>query len=168
MKEVRGVVLPSPTVFRDDGSVDEPLMRELTDWFVACGVHAFFILGSYGQGAAMNPEERKKVAEIIVQQVKHRVPVVVHAHDYRYVCPASTFYYKRSQEVCTRKAGLGCFTTTLHKHCLTPRPNFALDYYRRVHWFSQQDDKIAAVVAPSEAAAQRYREAGFEAEQTPE
>ena len=78
MKEVRGVVLPSPTVFRADGSVDEPLMRELTDWFVACGVHAFFILGSYGQGAALQPEERKKVAEIIVQQVKHRVPVVVH------------------------------------------------------------------------------------------
>jgi dihydrodipicolinate synthase/N-acetylneuraminate lyase len=26
----------------------------------------------------MTPEERKKVAEIIVQQVKHRVPVVVH------------------------------------------------------------------------------------------
>ncbi|HUR72429.1 MAG TPA: dihydrodipicolinate synthase family protein, partial [Candidatus Limnocylindrales bacterium] len=78
MKEVRGVVLPSPTVFREDGSIDEPLMRELTDWFVACGVQAFFILGSYGQGAAMQTEERKRVAEIIVQQVKHRVPVVVH------------------------------------------------------------------------------------------
>lgn len=78
MKEVRGVVLPSPTVFREDGSVDEALMRELTDWFVACGVHAFFILGSYGQGAALPSEERKKVAELIVGQVKHRVPVVVH------------------------------------------------------------------------------------------
>jgi len=78
MKEVRGIVLPSPTVFLEDGSVDEPLMRELTDWFVSCGVHAFFILGSYGQGAAMRPEERKKVAEIIVRQVKHQVPVVVH------------------------------------------------------------------------------------------
>jgi len=53
-------------------------MRELTDWFVACGVHAFFVLGSYGQGPAMTAEERKKVAEIVVQQVKHRVPVVVH------------------------------------------------------------------------------------------
>ena len=39
--EVRGIVLPSPTVFLEDGSVDEKLMRELTDWFVACGVHAF-------------------------------------------------------------------------------------------------------------------------------
>jgi dihydrodipicolinate synthase/N-acetylneuraminate lyase len=78
MEEVRGVVLPSPTVFREDGSVDEKLIRELTDWFVACGVHAFFVLGSYGQGPAMNPDERKRVAEIVVEQVKHRVPVVIH------------------------------------------------------------------------------------------
>jgi dihydrodipicolinate synthase/N-acetylneuraminate lyase len=53
-------------------------MCELTDWFLACGVHAFFVLGSYGQGPAMTPDERKKVAEIVVRQVKHRVPVVVH------------------------------------------------------------------------------------------
>jgi dihydrodipicolinate synthase/N-acetylneuraminate lyase len=78
MEQVRGVVLPSPTVFREDGSVDEKLMRELTDWFVACGVQAFFVLGSYGQGPAMNPDERKRVAEIVVEQVKHRVPVVIH------------------------------------------------------------------------------------------
>jgi len=78
IEQIRGIVLPSPTVFLEDGSVDEKLMRELTDWFVACGVHAFFILGSYGQGPAMTPEERKKVAEIIVRQVKHRVPVIVH------------------------------------------------------------------------------------------
>ena len=78
MEQVRGIVLPSPTVFLQDGRIDERLMCELTDWFLACGVHALFILGSYGQGPAMTPEERKKVAEIVVQQVKHRVPVVVH------------------------------------------------------------------------------------------
>jgi dihydrodipicolinate synthase/N-acetylneuraminate lyase len=78
MEQVRGIVLPSPTVFLEDGRVDEKLMRELTDWFIDCGVHAFFVLGSYGQGPAMTPDERKKVAQIVVQQVKHRVPVVVH------------------------------------------------------------------------------------------
>ena len=78
MEQVRGIVLPSPTVFLDDGRVDEKLMDELTDWYLACGVHAFFVLGSYGQGPAMTPDERKKVAEIIVRRVKHRVPVVVH------------------------------------------------------------------------------------------
>lgn len=78
MEQVRGIVLPSPTVFLDDGRVDEKLMDELTDWYLACGVHAFFVLGSYGQGPAMTPDERKKVAETIIRRVKHRVPVVVH------------------------------------------------------------------------------------------
>jgi dihydrodipicolinate synthase/N-acetylneuraminate lyase len=70
--------LPTPTVFDKDGSIDERLMSELTEWFIACGVHALFILGSYGQGPAMTPDERKKVAEITLKQVKHRVPVVIH------------------------------------------------------------------------------------------
>jgi dihydrodipicolinate synthase/N-acetylneuraminate lyase len=78
MTEVRGIVLPSPTVFLEDGRVDEKLMQELTDWYLACGVHAFFILGSYGQGPALATEERKQVAELVVRRVKHRVPVVVH------------------------------------------------------------------------------------------
>jgi dihydrodipicolinate synthase/N-acetylneuraminate lyase len=78
MEQVRGIVLPSPTVFLADGQVDDKLMRELTDWYLECGVHAFFILGSYGQGPALAPEERKKVAELVVRRVKHRVPVVVH------------------------------------------------------------------------------------------
>ncbi|MGH7928859.1 MAG: dihydrodipicolinate synthase family protein [Candidatus Binatia bacterium] len=78
MNQVRGIVLPSPTVFLDDGRVDEKLMQELTDWYLACGAHAFFILGSYGQGPALAAEERKRIAELVVRRVKHRVPVVVH------------------------------------------------------------------------------------------
>lgn len=75
---IRGIVLPAPTVFLEDGRVDEKLMRELTEFFVACGVQAMFILGSYGQGPALTPDERKKVAEIVVGQVRHRVPCIVH------------------------------------------------------------------------------------------
>ena len=78
MEKVRGIVLPSPTVFLDDGRIDDRLMQELTDWYLACGVHALFILGSFGQGPALTPEERKKVAELIVRRVNHRVPVIVH------------------------------------------------------------------------------------------
>jgi dihydrodipicolinate synthase/N-acetylneuraminate lyase len=78
MEKIRGIVLPSPTVFVDDGRIDDRLMQELTDWYLACGVHALFILGSYGQGPALTPEERKKVAELIVRRVNHRVPVIVH------------------------------------------------------------------------------------------
>lgn len=78
MEQIRGIVLPSPTVFLEDGRVDDKLMQELTDWYLACGVHSFFILGSYGQGPALAGEERKHVAELVVRRVKHKVPVVVH------------------------------------------------------------------------------------------
>ena len=68
--KIRGIVLPLPTVFLEDGRVDEKLMRELTDWFVACGVHAFFILGSYGQGPAMTPDERKVLTALAKAQAR--------------------------------------------------------------------------------------------------
>ncbi len=44
-------------------------------------------------------------------------------HDFRLICPASMFFYKRTKEVCNRKCGPGCFAVTLKKHCLTPRPS---------------------------------------------
>lgn len=77
-EKIRGIVLPAPTVFLEDGHIDEPLMRELTEFFIASGAHALFILGSYGQGPALAPGERKEVAEIVLDQVKHRIPSVVH------------------------------------------------------------------------------------------
>lgn len=77
-EKIRGIVLPLPTVFLDDGRVDEDLMRELTEFYIIAGVHALFILGSYGQGPALTPEERKRVAELVVRQVRHRVPCIVH------------------------------------------------------------------------------------------
>ncbi len=78
MDEIRGMVLPIPTLFLDDGRFDERLLCDLTEFYIASGVHAFFILGSYGQGPALSVEERKKVAEVIVKQSRHRVPCVVH------------------------------------------------------------------------------------------
>jgi glycosyltransferase involved in cell wall biosynthesis len=90
-----------------------------------------------------------------------RVPVVLHGHDYRYLCPASTFHFKRFRTECGRKAGVGCFPTTLRKRCMTPRPRYALDYYRRVRWIAKNCIQFAGVVAPSEAARLRFLAAGF-------
>ena len=61
-------------------------------------------------------------------------PTVMTTHDYRWVCPANSFFYKRTQEVCDRTCGLGCFTTTLTKHCVTPRPHYAAYFYHRTKW----------------------------------
>jgi glycosyltransferase involved in cell wall biosynthesis len=91
-------------------------------------------------------------------------PVVMTAHDYRPICPASTFFYKRTRKVCSRTCGPGCFAVTLRHHCLTPRPHYAVKFYRRSRWIMQQAGRFSALVAPSVAAADRYRAAGFPAE----
>jgi len=78
MDAIRGMLLQVPTVFEPDGSIDEPVMRELLDYYIASGVNALFIGGSFGQGPALSPVERKQLTEIAVSQTKRRLPVVIH------------------------------------------------------------------------------------------
>jgi dihydrodipicolinate synthase/N-acetylneuraminate lyase len=75
---IRGMVMPVPTPFLEDGEVDEKLFEELLDFYLASGMNALFINGSYGQGPAMSVEQRKRTAEIAVNRVKHRIPVMIH------------------------------------------------------------------------------------------
>ncbi len=78
MADFRGMLLPVPTVFLADGSVDDALMRELVDYYVDSGVDSLFITGSFGQGPAMSADERKHVAELIISQTAKRIPVAIH------------------------------------------------------------------------------------------
>jgi dihydrodipicolinate synthase/N-acetylneuraminate lyase len=75
---IRGMLLPLPTVFDGQGEVDEPVMRDLVQFYLGAGVHAFFVCGSFGQGPAMRPEQRQRVAQLVLEEVRGRVPVVVH------------------------------------------------------------------------------------------
>ena len=79
MQAIRGMLLPVPTVFEEDGRIDAKLMEELVDYYVDAGVNALFVGGSFGQGPAMSLEERKQLSEIVTKRAAKRVPVVVHA-----------------------------------------------------------------------------------------
>jgi len=101
--------------------------------------------------------------EGVLQAALEFGPTVITTHDYRWICPSNTFFYKRTRDVCTRSYGHGCFTTTLSKHCLTPRLNYAVPFYRRARWAIRNAHRFAHVIAPSHGARQRYVEAGFPA-----
>lgn len=75
---IRGMLLPLPTVFDEAAELDEAVQRDLVQFYVDKGVHALFILGSYGQGPAMRIDQRKRAAEIVIEEVHGRIPVVVH------------------------------------------------------------------------------------------
>ena len=88
-------------------------------------------------------------------------PTVLTSHDYRTICPASLMFYKRTQVVCQRHCGPGCFTTTLVKHCLTPRPKYASYQYHRTRWIMKHASGFAHVITPSGSVKDRLIRAGF-------
>lgn len=88
-------------------------------------------------------------------------PTILTTHDYRTICPASMMYYRWTKDVCHRHSGLGCFTTTLRKHCLTPRPKYASYFYHRTQWVLKNASRFAHVITPSESVKHRFVKAGF-------
>jgi 2-dehydro-3-deoxy-D-pentonate aldolase len=76
--EIRGFTVPVLTPFHVGGAVDEEGLRKLVDFYIDAGVDAMFFLGSFGNGPALKPEERKRVAEVAIEQVAGRVATMVH------------------------------------------------------------------------------------------
>lgn len=78
MNDIRGMLLPLPTVFDDNGMIDEPVLRQMVDYYISAGIHAMFVGGSMGQGMALTQDERKKLFDIVIGAVNKRIPVVTH------------------------------------------------------------------------------------------
>jgi dihydrodipicolinate synthase/N-acetylneuraminate lyase len=77
MFTLKGVVPPMITPFTKEGDVDVENLKKLVT-FLKDRVNGLYICGSYGSGPMMSVEERKKVAEIIVEIVNGKIPIVAH------------------------------------------------------------------------------------------
>jgi dihydrodipicolinate synthase/N-acetylneuraminate lyase len=64
------------TPFKEDGTLDVANLEKLVD-FMCENVHGVFINGSYGCGALMSIEERKRVAEITKKIVNGQIDLIV-------------------------------------------------------------------------------------------
>lgn len=113
-------------------------------------------------------EEKPDIAHVhqtyntgVIRACFESVPTIVTAHDFRYLCPASSLYFRRTQEICPKTAGLACFATTFAKHCLTPRPRQALSFYRRVRWFSHHSHRLSRLIAVSGYVRDRFVQSGM-------
>lgn len=78
IKDFKGVIPALLTVFDENENIDEKGMRELVSYLIDLGVDGLYLTGSTGEGFTMSSEERKKVVEIVMDEVKDRIPVVVH------------------------------------------------------------------------------------------
>lgn len=77
MFRMKGVIPPMITPFKENGDVDYEGLVTLVN-FLKDRVDGLFITGSYGSTALLQPEERKRIAEVTIETVAGQIPVVVH------------------------------------------------------------------------------------------
>lgn len=66
------------TPINEDESLNEDALRKLIEFELGNGVEGFYCCGSSGEGLLLSVEERKRFLEIVIDQVKGRVPVISH------------------------------------------------------------------------------------------
>src|ERR1051325_7424008 len=67
------------TPFKDDGAIDEKALRRFVDFQIDGGVDVLLPCGTTGEGATLDEDETDRVVQIVIEQSRRRVPVIVGA-----------------------------------------------------------------------------------------
>jgi 4-hydroxy-tetrahydrodipicolinate synthase len=76
MRKITGVIPPIVTPFDNQSKVDEGTLRKLTRYLLDANVHALVSCGSTGEFAMMTLAERKRVTEVVNDEVGGKIPLV--------------------------------------------------------------------------------------------
>lgn len=76
--KLEGAIPALVTPYDSDGEISELVLRNLVDMQIQAGVTGLYLCGGTGEGILLTPSERKKVVEVVVEQCRGRVPVIVH------------------------------------------------------------------------------------------
>ena len=114
-ERIQGIFTPHMVPLDDRGRVHEDELCRYVDWLIARGVHGLYPNGSTGEFVRFNPQERRRIIEVVCRQAAGRVPVLAGAaeanvretleacevyagYGARAVAIVSPFYYKLSPE----------------------------------------------------------------------
>lgn len=78
MKKIHGITPAVLTPFDKDLNVDYAALKEHVDFLIDKGVHCLYPVGTAGEGVSLTVEERKAVAEKVIEYADGRVDVFIH------------------------------------------------------------------------------------------
>ena len=78
MKHLEGINPAILTLFNEDKSIDYEGMKALLDFLMDAKVNGVYVCGTTGEFPLLTLEERKKIAETVVNYVKGKITVYVH------------------------------------------------------------------------------------------
>lgn len=76
-KTFRGTFTVMITPFDRDGEVDLAALGDLTEWQIREGIHGLIPLGSTGEFLSLSEEEKRLVAQTVIERAAGRVPVLI-------------------------------------------------------------------------------------------
>ena len=80
MPALQGTFTVMITPFSEDGrQIDEDAIRRFVEWQIHHGVHGLIPVASTGEFLSLTDAERRRVAELVIEQVDGRIPVLVGA-----------------------------------------------------------------------------------------
>lgn len=74
--KLQGSIVALVTPFKN-GQIDEVSLRNLLRWHLQSGTHGILVLGTTGEAVTIDKEERKRIMEIALEEVKGKVPLIV-------------------------------------------------------------------------------------------
>ncbi len=81
LKKLEGIIAPTATPLALDEKIDVKTTRTMVDYLIDGGIDGLFPLGTSGEFALFDREDRKKVVETVVDQTNGRVPVLAGVSD---------------------------------------------------------------------------------------
>jgi len=121
---LRGIITALVTPFSGSGDLDGGALADIVQFQVRSGVHGLFALGTTGMGPAMEPDERKRVAEVVIDSVDGRIPVIVQVGDSN---PRVSLDLARHAESVGADA-----VASLNPFYYHPGPETIVEHYRRL------------------------------------
>jgi 4-hydroxy-tetrahydrodipicolinate synthase len=73
---LKGVVVPMLTPFKENGDLNTVALRMLTDWLIGQGIRGLFPVSSIGEAAKLSMDEKKNIIKTVVDVTNGRVLVV--------------------------------------------------------------------------------------------
>ena len=80
-KKLEGIVAPMASALTAEETIDEKRTRALVDFLIEGGIDGLFPLGTSGEFALLDREERRTVIRVVVDQTNGRVPVLAGVSD---------------------------------------------------------------------------------------
>lgn len=119
-----GVICALTTPFGADEKPDIDMFAGLIDRQIDAGIHGLFVAGTSGEGPLLLREERRLVAEGVIEAVAGRVPVIVH-------CGAADT--RQSEHLALHAEAIGAdAVAVVAPYFFHPAPNRIYDHYRSI------------------------------------